>query len=113
MKKIFLVLLFLGLSLTGFSQNKYLKTRAHKITEYVSTRMEFNKKETKFLESVLLVKITDVNKKINNKTLTKEDKQAIYKESYLWTKNELEKKFTNKEVKEIFALMKEENSKRK
>ena len=114
MKRLVLIITFLAITIGSYAQKKGSpEQRANEYTEYIATKMDMSKKETKFLNKTLIAKYTDVSGKIKGNDFSKEEKKAIYKDSYEWTNNELKIKFSDKEVKEIFVLMKEFSQKNK
>ena len=115
MKKLLFVLAFLTITVSSYAQKKGSpKQRANECTEYIAKSMDMNKENAQFLNKTLTAKFTNVSNKVRGKKLSKEEKKAIYKESYEWTKKELKSKFQDEEVKQIFKLMDEFNkSKRK
>lgn len=114
MKKILFMVVMLVGTISLYAQQKGSpEQRANEYTEYISNKIDFNRKETKFLNKTLVTKFTDASNKIKGNYLSKEEKKVIYKDSYEWTNKELKTKFSDKEVKEIFSLVKEYSKKSK
>lgn len=114
MKKIIFIVVILAFTVNSFAQKKGSpEQRANATTEYVAKNMDLSKKETKFLNKTLQTKFNDVSSKIKGNNFSKEEKKAIYKDSNKWVTNELKTKFSDKEVKQIFSLIKEFNKKNK
>ena len=114
MKKVLFLVLFMAITLSSYAQKKGSpEQRANEYTEYIAKSLDMSKEEATFLNKTLLTKYNSVTSKLKENDLSKEEKKAIYKDSYAWTNKELKTKFSDKEVKEIFALIKEFNQKKK
>jgi hypothetical protein len=109
MKNISLFVLFVSFSLTCFSQKtpSYIVKKAKAASEYLSNELQFNEQQKSDLYSIFLEKYETTRRKIQGKNLSKEDKQVIYRNSFITTKQALSEKFSNKEVNTINKLHRE------
>ena len=105
MKKLFLFLAFIGLTLTVNAQNKRTKERATEATEFINKTMKLNDANKSFLYETILNSFDSTAKKA--KGLTKEQKKIVYKESRKLLNKALSEKFTKDQVKQINTLLKE------
>ena len=112
MKKVILFILLAGFLTTANAQKQsYQEKKADSDTEFISTKMSLSADKTIFLHEVLLEKYQETSAEIKGKDLSQEEKKAIYKASYKKTSEKLANQFSKDEVKEIFALLKEQNKK--
>ena len=112
MKNLIFILALLTISIGVNAQAKTNKEKAKSDTEYVATAMKLDTKQTDYLYNTIFEKYKMTSKKVD-KGMSQEEKKAIYKEMYTWTKTELEKEFSKAETKEIFTLIKEKKKKEK
>lgn len=114
MKKIIIfILLFSFLTTVNAQKQTHQVKRAIAQTDYVASRMNFNDAQKLFLHNVLLEKFEETSKQIKGKDLSKEEKQVIYKKTNKVMNDKLSAEFSNKEMKDIKALLKEYNQKKK
>lgn len=109
MKNISLLILFISFSLNYFSQKtpNYIVKKAKAASEYISSEMNFNEQQKSNLYKIFLEKYESNRLKIQGKNLSNEDKQVIYKNSFITTKQALSEKYTSKEVNAINKLHRE------
>lgn len=101
----------LALSVSLSAQTKRMIDRAQGNTDYVAKSMELNDEDRQFLYTALLNSYKDAADR--KKGLSDEEKKAVNKEIRKELKAELSKQFSEDEVKEIFALIKEKREKDK
>jgi hypothetical protein len=112
MKKIILFILLSGFLTTVHSQKQSNQEKKAIVnTDYVANEMKFDDDQKVFLYNVLLDKYEGTSKQIKGKDLTKEEKQVIYKKSNQELNEKLLKEFSKNDVKEIKALLKQQNEK--
>jgi hypothetical protein len=114
MKHILLLLIFLGSSITGFTQNNedVIKrnsiNRAEKEVEYIAQQMKsLTPEDIEFLKKAFYTKFFYVSKYAKAKGTTKEYKQAIYKKSAVWISTELNKRFSEEKTLEILTIFRQ------
>tara|TARA_X000000368_G_scaffold351804_1_gene292449 strand:- start:326 stop:682 length:357 start_codon:yes stop_codon:yes gene_type:complete len=114
MKKTFLSLLFVALSLFAFSQdyNKFQIQRATMFSSYIAEQMELSETEQKFVYDVMLARVFNSNAKIKSENLTaKEDKQAVYSAEYKIAQQKLADEFGAKNARKMMSLSNEARKK--
>lgn len=113
MRKVLLIIAFIGITFGANAQSKKNKERAKSETEYVDDVMKLKKSKETFLYESLVTRYEEVSKKA--KGLSKEEKKVVYRETNKRLKKELEKKFSKKDIDKIYVLLKEkrENDKKK
>ena len=93
------------------AQNPKMIERAKSNTDYVAKAMKLDDAGKQFLYESLLSSYQDAAKR--KKGLSDEEKKEVSKEIRKELKTELETKFSQEEVKQIFALMKEKRENEK
>lgn len=109
MKKLVLTILSIFFYLNSFAQKTptYVIKRAQMASEFISAEMSFDELKMNDLYDILLDKYDSNRKSIKGKNLSKEEKQIIYRKSFMETKQKLSEKFTDKEVNMINKLHRE------
>ena len=105
MQKLFLIIAAVAISFTANAQSKKLKERTKSKTEFVAEKMNLDKEKKDFLYNAFLANSVEFNKK--KKGLPKKERKAVNKEARAALKTKLSEKFSEEEVKQIFALLKE------
>ena len=106
MRKLIITILFMSVSVVTFAQKipgNILK-KATAASEYIASELNFDENQKKDIFTILLEKYDSNRKKIRGKDLSGEERQKIYKASFIETKNNLSEKFTMKEVNMINKL---------
>jgi hypothetical protein len=106
MRKLIITILFMSLSVVTFAQKipgNILK-KATAASEYIASELNFDENQKKDIFTILSEKYDSNRKKIRGKDLSGEERQKIYKASFIETKNNLSEKFTMKEVNMINKL---------
>ena len=114
MKKTFLNLLFIALSLFAFAQdyNKFKIKRATMFSTYIAEQMELSETEQNFVYDVMLSRVYNSNAKIKSENLTsREDKQAVYSAEYKIAQQKLADKFGAKNARKMMSLSNEARKK--
>jgi len=96
----------MSLSVVTFAQKipgNILK-KATAASEYIASELNFDENQKKDIFTILSEKYDSNRKKIRGKDLSGEERQKIYKASFIETKNNLSEKFTMKEVNMINKL---------
>ena len=108
MKRIILLIAIIGFTFGAQAQKKNSKMEAKvkSTAEYITQKMNLDESKSAFLYETILAnaKLASQKKKAVS---TKEEKKAINKEMRKKLKKELKAQFTEEEVNQIFALMKE------
>ena len=107
MKKTFLSLLFIALSLFAFAQdyNKFQMQRATMFSNYIAEQLELKESDKKFVYDVMLARVYNSNAKIKSENLTaKEDKQAVYSAEYKVAQQKLADRFGEKMARKMMSL---------
>ena len=105
MKNIFLVIAFLSLTLSSNAQSEKFQKKISDRTEYVSEAMNMSDTNKAFLYKSYLENNYEANQK--KKGLGTEEKKEIVKEYKEKFEKTLSVKFSQKEIKQIFTLLKE------
>ena len=114
MKKTFLSLLFITISLFAFAQdyNKFQIQRATMLSTYIAEQMELSETEQKFVYDVMLARVYNSNAKIKSENLTAmEDKRAVYSAEYKIAQQKLADKFGAKNARKMMSLSNEARKK--
>lgn len=114
MKKTFLSLLFMTLSLFAFAQdyNKFQIQRATMFSSYIAEQMELSEIEQKFVYDVMLARVYNSNAKIKSENLTAmEDKRAVYSAEYKIAQQKLAEEFGDKMARKMMSLSNEARKK--
>ena len=107
MKKI-LIFSFLLIPFFVFSQNKWQKNQAEKISTYVSEKLSLSKEDALFFKDVQLAQIVDNATKIKKAgALTQDEKRVIYREGYNNLMSKLSEKFGKKMAQELLKASNE------
>ena len=106
MRKLIITILFMSVSVVTFAQKipgNILK-KATAASEYIASELNFDENQKKDIFTILSEKYDSNRKKIRGKDLSGEERQKIYKASFIETKNNLSEKFTMSEVNMINKL---------
>jgi len=87
--------------------NKWANERSKVISRYIVSEMLMNKKQAQFLQEILYDKYARNNELTLSKNLSKDEIEAIYKETYSIISKQLMSKFTKKQFDRISELEKE------
>ncbi len=105
MKKIILIIAIIGLTLNLSAQSQKLKDKTLSNTEYIAKAMDFNDLQKNYLYKTML---NNSHKGYEmRKGLSKEERKEVNKELRKELKTSLSIEFSNDEIKQIFALLKE------
>ena len=106
MRKLIIIILFMSVSIVTFAQKipANIIKKATAASEYITAEMNFDENQKKDIYIILSEKYDSNRKKIRGKDLSSEEKQKIYKASFIETKNNLSEKFTMSEVNMINKL---------
>lgn len=110
MKNILIILSLLSIGFSGSAQTKTellekSQKKAKTETSYIVSHMKMDTEYESFLEATLTTKFLYTATYAKNNT-DLEFKQGVYKKSHEWTFNELKKKFSKSETKQILTLLK-------
>ena len=99
----------MSLSVVTFAQKipANILKKATAASEYIASELNFDENQKKDIFTILSEKYDSNRKKIRGKDLSGEERQKIYKASFIETKNNLSEKFTMKEVNMINKLHRE------
>ena len=87
--------------------NKWANERSKVISRYIVSEMLMNKKQAQFLQEILYDKYARNNELTLSKNLSKDEIEAIYRETYSIISKQLMSKFTKKQFDRISELEKE------
>ena len=87
--------------------NKWANERSKLISRYIATEMQMNKNQTKFLQETLYDKYARNNELTSSQQLSKDEIEAIYKETFSMISQQLLSKFTKKQFERISELERE------
>ena len=87
--------------------NKWANERSKVISRYIVSEMLMNKNQAKFLQEILYDKYARNNELTLSKNLSKDEIEAIYRETYSIISKQLMSKFTKKQFDRISELEKE------
>ena len=87
--------------------NKWANERSKVISRYIVSEMLMNKNQAKFLQEILYDKYARNNELTLSKDLSKDEIEAIYRETYSIISKQLMSKFTKKQFDRISELEKE------
>ena len=87
--------------------NKWANERSKVISRYIVSEMLMNKNQAKFLQEILYDKYARNNELTSSKNLSKDEIDAIYRETYSIISKQLMSKFTKKQFDRISELEKE------
>ena len=87
--------------------NKWANERSKVISRYIATEMKMNKNQAKFLQETLYDKYARNNELTSSKDLSKDEIEAVYKETFSMISQRLLSKFTNKQFERISELERE------
>ena len=106
MRKLIITILFMSTGFITFAQKIPVNIikKATAASEYIATELNFDENQKKDIFTILSEKYDSNRKKIRGKDLSGEERQKIYKASFIETKNNLSEKFTMKEVNMINKL---------
>ena len=106
MRKLIITILFMSTGFITFAQKipANIIKKATAASEYIATELNFDENQKKDIFTILSEKYDSNTKKIRGKDLSSEEKQKIYKASFIETKNNLSEKFTMSEVNMINKL---------
>ena len=106
MRKLIITILFMSTGFITFAQKvpANIIKKATAASEYIATELNFDENQKKDIFTILSEKYDSNRKKIRGKDLSGEERQKIYKASFIETKNNLSEKFTMKEVNMINKL---------
>jgi hypothetical protein len=106
MRKLIITILFMSVSVVTFAQKipANILQKATAASEYIASELNFDENQKKDIFTILSEKYDSNRKKIRGKDLSGEERQKIYKASFIETKNNLSEKFTMKEVNMINKL---------
>ena len=106
MRKLIITILFMSISVVTFAQKipANILKKATAASEYIASELNFDENQKKDIFTILSEKYDSNRKKIRGKDLSSEEKQKIYKASFIETKNNLSEKFTMSEVNMINKL---------
>ena len=109
MRKLIITILFMSVSVVTFAQKipANILKKATAASEYIASELNFDENQKKDIFTILSEKYDSNRKKIRGKDLSGEERQKIYKASFIETKNNLSEKFTMKEVNMINKLHRE------
>ena len=98
MRKLIITILFMSLSVVTFAQKipANILKKATAASEYIASELNFDENQKKDIFTILSEKYDSNRKKIRGKDLSGEERQKIYKASFIETKNNLSEKFTMK-----------------
>ena len=114
MKKIILFILLFGFLTSVHAQKQsHQEKKAETNADFIADEMNFDNDQKTYLHDVLLEKYEGTSKQIKGKDLTKEEKQVIYKKSNKELYTKLSAKFSENDIKDIKAHLREQNEKMK
>ena len=87
--------------------NKWANERSKVISRYIASEMLMNKNQAQFLQEILYDKYARNNELTLSKDLSKDEIEAIYRETYSIISKQLMSKFTKKQFDRISELEKE------
>ena len=87
--------------------NKWANERSKLISRYIAAEMQMNKNQTKFLQETLYDKYARNNELTSSQQLSKDEIEAIYKETFSMISQQLLSKFTKKQFERISELERE------
>ena len=118
MKHLLLIFTFLSFAFaTNAQNNEVIKLKADKkakeYSEYLSKHMSLNRSEKAFIEKTFYTRSLYIFTYAKGEDVTKDYRKALMKKSNQWLEDELNKKFSVEDTKEILALIKEKRKKEK
>ena len=87
--------------------NKWANERSKAISRYIALEMQMNKNQSKFLQETLYDKYARNNELTSSKDLSKDEIEAVYKETFSMISQRLLSKFTKKQFERISRLERE------
>jgi len=87
--------------------NKWANERSKVISRYIVSEMLMNKKQAQFLQEILYDKYARNNELTSSKDLSKDEIEAVYKETFSMISQRLLSKFTKKQFERISRLERE------
>ena len=91
MRKLIITILFMSVSVVTFAQKipANILKKATAASEYIASELNFDENQKKDIFTILSEKYDSNRKKIRGKDLSGEERQKIYKASFIETKNNL------------------------
>ncbi|NCG04625.1 MAG: hypothetical protein GWO82_04755 [Bacteroidetes bacterium] len=104
----FICLMVFALTAQAQEPTKYQKGRATLFSTYIADKMDLNEDQEKVVYNVMLERVINANVKIKaNNSMSREDRQAVYKAEYTNAQQKLAVEFGKKQAQKMMSLSNE------